>query len=444
MSLTKIQNCKWKFTTLFLGTIFDALKTNHNPFYMKSLFSKGLPLFGLILLISCGGNSKSQNTQNETVVENGKLPNPETSTPNSPEYKPAFSGQTRIEGIKTSTPYQVEAINSDLGKPWGITNLPDGRFLITEKSGFMNIVSADGKTISKVEGFPKVDSRGQGGLLDVAIDPDFNNSRMIFFSFSEPVSGGNHTAVGKGKLSADEKNIENPTVIFRATPTYDGRLHYGSRLVFDKDGNLFVSTGERSDLQTRAFAQKQDSYLGKVLKITTDGKPAPGNPNISGWKPEIYSTGHRNPQGMAMDEKGQLWEAEMGPRGGDELNLIQPGKNYGWGDVTYGIEYSGKKINNGTTQKAGTEQPVYYWDPSISMSGITFYTGNISEWKNNLFLGCLGGEKIIRLVIKNNKVIGEEWLLEDKKDRIRDVLNGNDGNLYAVSDSGKLYKISKK
>ena len=267
---------------------------------------------------------------------------------------------------------------------------------------------------------------------------------MIFFSFSEPVSGGNHTAVGKGKLSADEKNIENPTVIFRATPTYDGRLHYGSRLVFDKDGNLFVSTGERSDFQTRAFAQKQYSYLGKVLKITTDGKPAPGNPNISGWKPEIYSTGHRNPQGMALDEKGQLWEAEMGPRGGDELNLIQPGKNYGWGDVTYGIEYSGKKINNGTTQKAGTEQPVYYWEPSISMSGITFYTGNISEWKNNLFLGCLGGEKIIRLVINDNKVIGEEWLLEDKKDRIRDVLNGNDGNLYAVSDSGKLYKISKK
>ncbi|HOB23847.1 MAG TPA: PQQ-dependent sugar dehydrogenase, partial [Kaistella sp.] len=282
---------------------------------MKSLFSKGIPLFGLILLISCGGNSKSQNTQNETVVENGKLPNPETSTPNSPEYKPAFSGQTRIEGIKTSTPYQVEAINSDLEKPWGITNLPDGRFLITEKSGFMNIVSADGKTISKVEGFPKVDSRGQGGLLDVAIDPDFNNSRMIFFSFSEPVSGGNHTAVGKGKLSADEKNIENPTVIFRATPTYDGRLHYGSRLVFDKDGNLFVSTGERSDLQTRPFAQKQDSYLGKVLKITKDGKPAPGNPNILGWKPEIYSTGHRNPQGMALDEKEQLWEAEMGPRG---------------------------------------------------------------------------------------------------------------------------------
>ena len=411
---------------------------------MKTLPIKTLPLLGLLLVLSCTGNSKTANQQNETNSENGSLLNPETSDKNSPEYQPAFAGQTRIQGIKTTTPYQVEVINSDLQKPWGIINLPDGRFLITSKTGYLNIVSSDGKATSKVEGLPKVDDKGQGGLLDVALDPDFANNRMIFWTFSEPVSGGNHTAVAKGKLSADERKIENPTVIFRATPTYDGDKHYGSRLEFDKDGYLFVSTGERSDLETRPYAQKQDSYLGKILKITKDGKPAPGNPNLAGWKPEIYSTGHRNPQGMAIDEKGQIWDAEMGPRGGDEINLIQPGKNYGWGDVTYGIEYSGKKINNGTTKKEGTEQPVYYWDPSISMSGITFYTGNISEWKNNLFLRCLSGEKIIRLVIKDNKVMGEEWLLEDKEDRIRDVLNGNDGNLYAVSDSGKLYKISKK
>ena len=411
---------------------------------MKTLPIKTLPLLGLLLVLSCTGNSKTANQQNEVVLENGKLPNPETSDKNSPEYQPAFAGQTRVAGVKTTTPYQVEVINSDLQKPWGIINLPDGRFLITSKTGYLNIVSADGKTISKVEGLPKVDAKGQGGLLDVALDPDFQNNRMVFWSFSEPYSGGNHTAVAKGKLSSDEKLIENPVVIFRATPTYDGDKHYGSRLVFDKDGNLFVSTGERSDKETRVFAQKQDSYLGKVLKITKDGKPAPGNPNLSGWKPEIYSTGHRNPQGLAMDEKGQLWESEMGPRGGDEINLIKPGTNYGWGDVTYGIEYSGQKINNGTTKKEGTEQPVYYWDPSISMSGITFYTGNIEEWKNNLMIGCLSGQKIIRLVIKDNKVVGEEWLLEDKNDRIRDVLNGNGGNLYAVSDSGKLYKISKK
>ena len=410
---------------------------------MKRLTMRTLSFLGIIFLVSCTGNSKTTVAAQETTV-NGILPNPETADKNSPEYQPAFAGQTRVPGVKTTIPYQVEVINSDLQKPWGIINLPDGRFLITSKTGYLNIVSADGKTISKVEGLPKVDDKGQGGLLDVALDPDFATNRMIFWTFSEPVSGGNHTAVAKGKLSADEKTIENPTVIFRATPTYDGDKHYGSRLAFDKEGYLFVSTGERSDRETRPYAQKQDSYLGKILKITKDGKPAPGNPNLAGWKPEIYSTGHRNPQGMAIDHKGQVWDAEMGPRGGDEINLIQPGKNYGWGDVTYGIEYSGKKINNGTTKKEGTEQPVYYWDPSISMSGITFYTGNIEEWKNNMMIGCLSGQKIIRLVIENNKVVGEEWLLTDKNDRIRDVLNGQDGNLYAVSDSGKLYKISKK
>ncbi len=412
---------------------------------MKSQIFTVSAIFALLLL-SCTGNSQKTSEVKNTVTTNGTLPNPETAEKNSPTFQSAFPGQTRAEGLKTKTAYQVEVVNSDLGKPWGITNLPDGRFLITEKSGFMNIVSADGKTVTKVEGFPKVDAKAQGGLLDVTLDPDFKTNRMIFWTFSEPVTGGNHTAVAKGKLSADEKMIENPQVIFRATPIYDGKLHYGSRLVFDKDGNLFVSTGERSDKETRPLALDPMVYLGKVLKITKDGKPASGNPFLgnSKYKPEIYTYGHRNPQGLALDEKGQLWEAEMGPKGGDEVNLIQPGKNYGWGDVTYGVEYSGQKINAGTTHKEGTEQPVYYWDPSISMSGITFYTGNINEWKNNLFLGCLSGEKIIRLVIENNKVVGEEWLLEDQKERFRDVLNGQDGNLYGITDSGKLYKVSKK
>jgi len=343
-------------------------------------------------------------------------------------YKPAFAGQTRISPVKTKTAYRVEVLTKDLGKPWGIINLPDGKFLITEKTGFMNVVSNDGKQISKVEGFPKVDAKGQGGMLDVALDPDFKSNNIIYFSFS------------------DLKNISDVKVIFRATPTYDGDKHYGSRLVFDKEGNLFVSTGERSDKQTRIYAQRTDNYLGKILKITKDGKPAAGNPFIGkeGYKPEIYAYGIRNPQGMALDEKGQLWDIEMGPRGGDEINLIQPGKNYGWGEVTYGIEYSGEKINNGTTQKAGTEQPVYYWDPVVSPSGVTFYTGNIDEWKNNLFIACLSGQHINRIVLKDNKVIGEERLLLDQKERFRDVLSGTDGNLYGITDSGKLYKISKQ
>lgn len=420
-------------------------RLNQNKTYMKFAKTSYFYILASFLIISCSGNSK--NTASEEVqTQNGQLPNPETEEKNSPEYQSAFPGQTRIMGVKTDTPYQVDIINKDLGKPWGIINLPDGRFLITEKSGFMNIISADGKTITKVEGFPNVDDKGQGGLLDVALDPDFATNRMIFWTFSEPVKDGNHTSVAKGKLSADEKKIENPKVIFQATPTYDGDKHYGSRLLFDKEGNLFVSTGERSDMETRPLAQNTMAYLGKVLKITKDGKAAAGNPFIGKEKfqPEIYSYGHRNPQGLAMDEKGQLWEAEMGPKGGDEINLIQPGKNYGWGDVSYGREYSGKKINNGATQKEGTEQPVYYWDPVISMSGVDFYKGNIEEWKNNLMIGCLSGEKIIRLVIKDNKVVGEEWLLADKKERFRDVLSSQDGNLYGITDSGKLYRVSKK
>lgn len=413
---------------------------------MKNLISTSILLFNFIAFISCTGNSAKTELQSTGVLENSPLQNPETADKNSPEYQPVFAGQTRTQGVKTKTAYNVEIINKDLEKPWGIVNFPDGRFLITVKSGYMNIVSADGKTMTKVGGFQKVDDKGQGGLLDVALDPDFKNNRMIYFTFSESVAKGNNTAVGKGRLSNDEKKIENPTVIFHATPSYDGKLHYGSRLVFDKEGNLFVSTGERSDLETRPLAQNTMAYLGKVIKITKDGKPSSGNPFMgnSKYKPEIYSYGHRNPQGLALDEKGQLWEAEMGPKGGDEINLINPGKNYGWGDVTYGREYSGKKVGAGIQQKKGTEQPVYYWDPSISMSGITFYTGNINEWKNNLFLGCLSGEKIIRLVIENNKVVGEEWLLENQKERFRDVLNGSDGNLYGITDTGKLYKISKK
>lgn len=369
----------------------------------------------------------------------------ETHEPNS-DYKPAFEGQTRIAAVKTTTPYKVEILNKDLGKPWGIINLPDGKFLITEKSGFMNVVSADGKQISKIEGFPKVDDKGQGGMLDVALDPDFKSNNMIYFSFSEPFGEGNLTSVAKGKLSSDMKSVTDVKVIFRATPSYRGDKHYGSRLAFDKDGNLFVSTGERSDKETRVYAQKTDNYLGKILRITKDGKPAPGNPFIGkvGFKPEIYAYGVRNPQGMAIDAMGNLWDIEMGPKGGDEINLIKSGKNYGWGDVTYGIEYSGEKVGAGITQKAGTEQPVYYWDPVVSPSGVTFYTGNVEEWKNNLFIGCLSGEHINRIVMKDNKVVGEERLLLDQKERFRDVLNGMDGNLYGITDSGKLYKISKK
>ena len=392
------------------------------------------------VLISCQESDLSKEAQTNT----NSLPPVETGNANT-DYKPAFLGQTRIAGVKTKTQYKVDIINTGLGKPWGITQLPNGEFLITDKTGFANLVSNDGTFIAKISGFPTVDNRGQGGLLDIALDPNFSTNKIIYWSFSEPYEKGNLTAVGKGVL---EKNlVTNPQVIFRAKPSHNSNLHFGSRLVFDKSGNLLVSFGERSDLETRPLAQDTKAYLGKIVRITPDGKPANGNPFLGNNEvlPEIYSMGHRNPQGLAINpENGDLWESEFGPRGGDEVNRIEAGKNYGWPTITYGIEYAGEKINNGLTQKEGLQQPVYYWDPVISPSGITFYTGNIEEWKNNLFLACLSGEKIDRLVIENNKVVGEEYLLEDQHERFRDVLDGKDGNLYAITDSGKLYRISKK
>ncbi len=396
------------------------------------------------LAVSCQNGTKSQTSTGSETTASPDTRNPERGSRNT-DIAPAFSGQTRVAGVSTSTPFSVDVIAKGLGKPWGIINYPGGRFLVTDKSGYMSIVSADGSTVSKITGFPKVDTDGQGGLLDVALDPDFANNRMLYWTYSEPVSGGNHTAVAKGKLSADKKTIENVSVIFRATPTYDGDKHFGSRLVFAKDGNLFLSTGERSDMETRPLAQDQQAYYGKIIKINKDGKADAANPKISGWKPEIYSTGHRNPQGIALHPlTGELWVAEMGPKGGDEVNRITPGKNYGWPTITYGEEYSGMTIGEGIGQKEGLEQPVYFWDPSVSPSGIDFYTGTIPEWKNNMMVGCLSGKKIIRLVIENNKVTGEEWLLGDQNERFRDVLNGADGNLYAVTDSGKLYRVAKK
>lgn len=370
----------------------------------------------------------------------------ETQKANS-DYKPAFEGQTRIAGIVTKTPYESNVLTTSLKRPWGIATLPDGRFIVTEKGGTIRMVSATGAVAEAISGVPTVNSGGQGGLLGITIDPAFSKNRMVYWVFSEPLPEGNVTAVAKGKLSADEKNLEDVTVIYRATPAYKGTLHYGGRILFAKDGSLFVSTGERSDLSTRPQAQDLNSGLGKIVRITTDGKPAPGNPfaNNPNARPEIYSYGHRNVQGIAFHPvTGDLWETEFGPRGGDEINRVEGGKNYGWPVITYGIEYRGDKIGNAIQQKAGLEQPVYYWDPVISPSGITFYTGNIAEWKNNLFITALSGMHICRIVIENNKVVGEERLLSNEEQRFRDITQGIDGALYAITDQGKLYRIGKK
>lgn len=375
------------------------------------------------------------------------LPPVETKKPNR-GYPSAFKGQTRVPGIQTKTPLSITVIDSGLNHPWGICNLPDGRFLISEKMGDMRIVSMDGKQEKKITGFPAVVPDGQGGLLDVNIDPHFSSNRMIYWDYAEQRPDGTLLAIAKGKLSADETKVENPTVIYRATPAYKGALQYGSRILIDKKGNLFVTTGERSAKDIRVQAQDLNSSLGKLIHITPDGKPVPGGPfaKTSQARPEIYALGFRSPEGLAWDPRtGDIWEAEFGPHGGDEVNLIQPGGNYGWPILSYGEEYSGDKVGDGIQQKAGMVQPVYYWDPSVSPSGITFYNSNkIPEWKGNLFLGCLSGSHIDRLEIKNNKVVGEEWLLEHRGERFRALREGKDGALYAITDGGKLYRIARK
>ena len=398
-------------------------------------------------LVTACGNKKTETkiVANQPSTET-KAP-VETESPNS-DLKPAFAGQTRIAGVTTKTPYETKMLTDKLDRPWGIVALPDGRLLVTEKKGTMRIVSTTGSVSEKITGLPEVNDSGQGGLLGITIDPDFATNRMLYWTFSDKTKEGNLTAVAKGRLSSDESKVENATVIFRATPGHKGNLHYGGRILFDKQGYLVFSTGERSDLETRPQAQQLNSANGKVLRITTDGKAAPGNPfaNTPNARPQIYSYGHRNVQGLAFHpETGDLWENEFGPLGGDELNLIQPGKNYGWPIITYGMEYSGDEIGTHIGQKEGLEQPVYYWDPVLSPSGMTFYNGTaIPEWKNNLFIGGLSSTHIARLVIENNKVVGEERLLKEENQRFRDITQGKDGALYAVTDGGRLYRIGGK
>lgn len=389
----------------------------------------------------------SATAQTKDTTDTDQLPPVETRKPDT-DYKPAFEGQTRIPGMKTHTDYTADALTSSLKNPWGITALSENRFLITQNEGNMVIVTKDGKISDRIMGIPKVNSKGQGGLLGLTLDNDFENNRMVYWVFSEKTKKGNLTAVAKGKLSDDESKFEEVKVIYRAEPAFNSNLHYGGRILMDKDGNLFVSTGERSDLETRPQAQELNSALGKILYITADGEAVKGNPfeNDKGSLPEIWSYGHRNVQGLAFHpETGELWESEFGPKGGDEINLIKAGKNYGWPTIGYGLEYSGKTIGDGLTEKEGMEQPVYYWDPVLSPSGISFYSGNnIPEWENNLFAGGLNGSHIARLKIEDNKVVGEERLLEEEKQRFRDITQGKDGDLYTITDEGRLYRLHKK
>lgn len=400
----------------------------------------------LLLAASCKKKNKTEETTEPPTTPPATAPSVETNPPNS-TYRPAFTGQTRIGAVRTTASYNVQVLTTALTAPWGIATLPDGRFLITEKAGTMRLVTAAGQVASPLSNIPAVNSAGQGGLLGLCVDPNFAANRMVYWSFSERVAAGNVLAVAKGRLSANETAMENVTVIYRATPAWSGTNQYGSRVIFDRTGNLLVSSGDRSDPGIRGQAQDISSAIGKILRITTDGQPAPGNPFVgqAGAQPELYSIGHRNQHGLAVHPvSGELWEGELGPRGGDEINRIQPGANYGWPIITYGIDYSGQPLGGAIQQQTGMEQPVYYWDPVVSPSGMTFYRGNrIAEWENNLFIAALSGMHIVRLIIENNRVTGEERLLSGEAQRFRDIIQGTDNALYAITDQGRLYKIDR-
>jgi aldose sugar dehydrogenase len=327
---------------------------------------------------------------------------------------------------------KVETVATGLSHPWGLAFLPDGRMLVTERSWTLRLVSKDGKLSPALSGVPKVVVAGQGGLLDVAIDPDFKSNNLVYLTYSEPGEGGAGTAVARGKLG--ESGLDGVEVIFRQEPKVEGGNHFGSRLAFAPDGRLFVTLGERF---TFTPAQDLTNDLGKIVRLNPDGSVPKDNPFVgrTDARPEIWSYGHRNPQGAAIHpETGKLWETEFGPMGGDELNIPQAGQNYGWPVVSWGSHYDGRAIPKPPSHPEFADA-IYHWNPVISPSGITFYTADaIPAWKGNLLIAALSGQAIVRLTLDGEKVVDEERIPMGA--RIRDVVQGPDGAVYALTDEG--------
>lgn len=363
----------------------------------------------------------------------------ETGAPNAPNQTPAFDNQTRAPQPETLAETRQELIAEGLPHLWAMEFLPDGRMLVTAKSGVLHIVTPEGEVSEAITGLPEVDARGQGGLLDVALAPDFESSGLIFVSFAEPRAEGNGTSVAKARLVLGEDGgatLADVEVIFRQEPTYAGDKHFGSRIVPTEDGTLYVTVGERSDEPIRDQAQELASALGKVFRIDQSGAAIEDNPYVGtdGALPEIWSLGHRNVQSATLDGEGRLWTVEHGARGGDELNRPEAGQNYGWPEVTYGVAYSGEAIGEGITQSAETQQPVYYWDPVIAPSGMAYYEGDeFPEWTGAFLVGGLVTQDVVVLHMDGDRVAFEERVPVGA--RVRDVKVGPDGAVYAVTES---------
>jgi glucose/arabinose dehydrogenase len=356
---------------------------------------------------------------------------------------PAGAQAQAVQTQKAS--FTVETVASGLEHPWGLAFLPDGRMLVTERPGRLRVVSPDGTRSPALSGLPAIAARGQGGLLDVALDPGFAGNSTIYLCYAEGRPGGGAgTSVLRARLNAARTALEAPNVIFRQQPAGNTGRHFGCRLVFGRDGNLFITLGDRGNMEERA--QDPKGHIGKVVRIRSDGSVPADNPFADGAKgaAEVWSLGHRNVQGAALHPvTGELWTVEHGARGGDEINIPKKGLNYGWPVITYGIDYSGAKIGEGT-RKEGMEQPAYYWDPSIAPSGAAFYTGEaFPGWRGDLLVGALAGQMLVRLDLDGTRIVAEERMLTRLNARIRDVRQGPDGLVYLLTDAGdgKLLRL---
>ena len=394
-----------------------------------------------LLLGACGA------PHGRAAIRAGEPAPAETQAPNVPSQKPAFLGQTRAPALTTDTRFRVGTVASGLVHPWGLAFLPDGRMLVTERPGRMRIVTAQGALSAPLAGAPKVESGGQLGLFGLALDPQFAANHRVYIAYAEPHGAGSTLAVARAELAEHpQPELRHLAVIFRAVPARQGSANIGGRLVFAPDGTLFVTVGDRFD--SKAMAQTTDNDLGKVVRIDPDGSVPKDNPfaGRSGARPEIWTLGQRNSEAAAINPwSRQLWTVDHGPRGGDEVNIIEPGVNYGWPVISYGEDYSGKPIGRGITQHAGMRQPIYYWDPVIAPSGMAFYDADLfPAWKGGLFVGGLASEHLARLTLKGDRIVGEEWLLTDLGERIRDVVVGPDGAIYLLTDShrGRVLKLT--
>lgn len=364
-------------------------------------------------------------------------------------FQPAFPEQTRAPQVQSGVEIAVEEVVAGLDEPWAIAFLPDGRMLVTEREGRLRIVTREGAVSAPIAGAPEVDARNQGGLLDVVPAPDFDQSRLIYLTFSEPRGGGeNSTSVASARLSQDASRLENLQVIFRQQPAWASTGHFGSRIVFDAAGRLYVGLGDRQREDSRGLAQDVATHIGKVVRIRPDGSAPSDNPFVgqAGARAEVWSYGHRNIQGADLHpETGELWVVEHGPQGGDEINVARAGHNYGWPVISYGEEYSGQPIGEGVAQRDGMEQPLYYWDPVIAPGDMEFYRGDLFPWRGDLLIAGLRSESLVRLELDGERVAGEERFALGIG-RLRDVAESADGALWVVTDEpdGGVYRLTPR